>query len=58
MTDIYYTKIWSGNLKKKDYLEDKGVAEKIKLKSILNKQDGKVQIGLIWLRRGTSGELL
>jgi hypothetical protein len=23
--DIYYTRIWPGNLKEKDYLEDKGV---------------------------------
>lgn len=39
MTDTYYTRIWSGNLKEKDYLEDKGVDLEDKIKINL-KQTG------------------
>jgi len=42
----------------RDHSEDVGVAWRIILEWILKKLGGKVWTGLIWLRIGTSGELL
>jgi hypothetical protein len=50
--------IWSENVKGRDLSEETGVDGKIILKRILGKQGGKVWIGFIWLRVGTSGGLL
>jgi hypothetical protein len=51
------TKFWSENLKGRDHSEDLGIGERI-LGHILEKYDGKMWIGFIWLRTGTSGGLL
>jgi hypothetical protein len=42
-------------LKGRSYLEDLGIDSSVTMKLILNKQDGTVGTGLIWLVRGTSG---
>jgi hypothetical protein len=52
------TKFWSENLKGRNYSQDKGIDERKILKWILEKQEGKVWTGCIWLRIGTSGRLL
>jgi len=44
------------HLKVRSYLEDLGIDSSVTMKLILNKQDGTVGTGLIWLVRGTSGE--
>jgi hypothetical protein len=46
---------WLGTLKGRDHLEDLGKDGKIILEWILGKLDGKMLIGCIWLRTGTSG---
>jgi hypothetical protein len=48
-----HTKFWSVNLKDRDNFEDTGAEERIVW--ILDKDDGQMWIGLIWLRIGTSG---
>jgi hypothetical protein len=50
--------MWSEHVKEGNKLEDLGVDGKIILEWILEKQGGKVWIGCIWLRIGTSGGLL
>jgi hypothetical protein len=42
------------NLRERDHLEDLGVAQRMILKCIFNKQDDG-WTGLIWLRIGTGG---
>jgi len=42
-------------LKGRDHSEDLGIDEKIILEGILGKLDGKVWIGFIWLKIGSSG---
>jgi hypothetical protein len=49
---------WWENQKERDHWEDLDLHGKIKLKWILEKQNGKVWTGLIWLRIETSGGLL
>jgi hypothetical protein len=51
------TKLWSKNLKERDHLEERRRWED-NIRWILEKQDGKVWSGYIWLRIGTSGGLL
>jgi hypothetical protein len=53
-----HTKFWSGNLKGRDHSENLEVNERIISELILEKQGGKMWIGCIWLRIGTSGGLL
>jgi hypothetical protein len=45
-------------MKEEDHVEDLEVDLKILLKCILKKWGGRVWTGFIWLRIGTSGELL
>jgi hypothetical protein len=53
-----HREFWSGDLRKRDHLEDLDVDGRIILKWIFNKWDGEVRTGLIWLRIGAGGGLL
>jgi hypothetical protein len=55
---IYVYKISIRKPDRKDFSEDRGVDRKKILKPIFDKQCGKLWIGFIWLRTGTSGGLL
>jgi hypothetical protein len=46
---------WWERQKERDHCEDQDVGQWTILKWILERQDGMVWIGLIWLRIGTSG---
>jgi hypothetical protein len=48
----------SGNLRKRNHLEDLGIDGKIILKWSFKKWNGETWTGLIWLRIGTGGGLL
>jgi hypothetical protein len=50
-------KVNNKNVKERDHSEDLGVDGRI-LQRILEKYIGKLFVGFIWLRRGTSGGLL
>jgi hypothetical protein len=56
--DEMHTKFWSEKLKGIDCLENVGTDERIILEWILEKEVGMVWTGFIWIRAGTSGELL
>jgi hypothetical protein len=58
MGEVRNTKFWLEDLKGRGHLEDIGVDERIILEWILEKQDGKVWTGFIWLRIVTIGGLL
>jgi hypothetical protein len=49
---------WWGNLKERDSLEDLGVDGRGIIKWILNKEDMRSWIGLIWLKNVTISGLL
>jgi hypothetical protein len=49
---------WWGSQKEGDHLEDQDVGEWTILKWILERRDGMVWTGLMWLRIGTIGGLL
>jgi hypothetical protein len=49
---------WWESQKKRDHWEDEGVGGWTILKWILERQDGMLGIGLIWLMIGISGGLL
>jgi hypothetical protein len=51
-------KIWSGDLKGRDPLEDVSVDGRIIPKATFKKWDGEAQTGMIWLRIGTGGRRL
>jgi hypothetical protein len=53
-----YTKLSLENLKGRDHLEDLDINRMIILEWISNKHIGRVWIGFIWLRRGTSATIL
>jgi len=54
----YYTKCLSENMKEGDPLEDAGVAGRIILEWILEKQCGEVWTRYIWLRIGACNKRL
>jgi hypothetical protein len=53
-----HTKMWVGKFNEEGHSENSGLDGKITLERILWKWDGKVWIGHIWLRIGSSGWLL
>jgi hypothetical protein len=53
-----YTKLWLENLKRRENSKHLDIDERIILKGILKKHDGKMWTRLIWLRIGSSGGLL
>jgi hypothetical protein len=50
-----YAVVWWGNLKKRHSMEELGVAERIILICILEKQDGTVWTVFVCLKTGISG---
>jgi hypothetical protein len=50
--------IWWESQKERDHFEDQDVVGWTILKWILEREDGMIWTGLIWLRVGTSGGLL
>jgi hypothetical protein len=50
-----YTRVWSGNLKNKDHLENPGVDRKIILRWIFRKWNVGAWTESMWLRTGTGG---
>jgi len=53
-----YTRVWWGNLRERDHLEDQSVDVGIILRWISMEWGVGVWTGKIWLRIGTGGELL
>jgi hypothetical protein len=53
-----HTGIWWANQKERDHWKDLDVGGRVILKWIIDKYDGLVWTGSIWLRIGTNGELL
>jgi hypothetical protein len=53
-----HTRFWWESRKKRDHYEELDVHGKRVLKLMLNKYDGMVWTGLIWLKIGISGGLL
>jgi hypothetical protein len=53
-----YSRLLSGILKWRDHSEDVGLEGRIMLEWFLRKYGGKVWIGHIWLKIGTSSGLL
>jgi hypothetical protein len=53
-----HTGFWWEGQKERDHYEDLDISGSIILKWILERQDGVVWTGLIWLSIGTSGGLL
>jgi hypothetical protein len=49
---------WWESQKERDHYEDLELGGRIKLRWILERSDGVIWTGLIWLRIGTSGGLL
>ena len=48
-----YAGFWWGNPRERNHLKDPGVDERIILRWIFRKIDGRARRGLIWLRKGT-----
>jgi hypothetical protein len=53
-----HARFWWGNSKERHYLDNLDIDGRTIFKPIFNKWDGRVWIGLIWLRTRTSGWLL
>jgi hypothetical protein len=53
-----YTRFCWRELKGRNHLEDLLIDERIILKWVIKKSDGRIWTGLIWLRRGSCGGLL
>jgi hypothetical protein len=51
-------RVWRGNMREGDYLNDPGLNGRIILKWIFEKWDGEAWTGSIWFRIGTGGGLL
>jgi hypothetical protein len=51
-------RVWVGKPEERGHLEGLGIEERIILKWMLKKQDGKAWAGLLWLSIGTSSRLL
>ena len=51
-------RVWWGDLKERDHLEDLGVDWRIILKWVFRKWDGETWTGLIWIWIETGGGLL
>jgi hypothetical protein len=51
-------RVWMGNLRERDNLEEPGIDERTKLRWKFRKWDVGVWTGSIWLRIGTGGGLL
>ena len=47
--------LWWGYVEERDHLENLKIEDRITLKCVLRKCDGKAWNGLIWLRIGKSG---
>jgi hypothetical protein len=47
-----HTRLWWGDLKERDHLEDLGIDRRVVLKCILKKWDVEVWAGLTWLMKG------
>jgi hypothetical protein len=45
-----HTRVWWGNLMEREHMEDPGIEGRIILKLLFRRWDGRVWIGLIWLR--------
>jgi hypothetical protein len=52
------TKIWVGNLRERDHLENLSVDREVNIKQTYKKDDMVVQSELFWLRTGTNHKLL
>ena len=48
-------RVWWGNMKEGEHLEDSDIDGKIILKYFFKKWDGEAWSGLIWIRTGTGG---
>jgi hypothetical protein len=53
-----HTRFWWGGVRERDHLDDLSVDERIIVKWVLNKWDGDVRTGFIWLRISTGGALI
>jgi hypothetical protein len=55
---VMHIGFWWGSQTERNLWEDQDVGGCVILKLILERQDGVLLIGLIWLRTGTSGGLV
>jgi hypothetical protein len=53
-----HTRLWWGNLREEDHLEDPGLDGRMILKYIFEKRDRRAWTESVWLRVETAGRLL